>query len=39
MSKIDLTQYGITGTPKIIHNPSWDELYIDRSRTVAPDQG
>ncbi len=31
MSKIDLTQYGITGTPKIIHNPSWDELYIDET--------
>ncbi|MDE6308678.1 MAG: phosphoenolpyruvate carboxykinase (ATP), partial [Muribaculaceae bacterium] len=29
MSKIDLTQYGITGTPEIIHNPSWDELYVD----------
>lgn len=29
MSKIDLTQYGITGTTKIIHNPSWDELYIE----------
>ena len=29
MSNIDLTQYGIKGTPKIYHNPSWDELYID----------
>ena len=29
MSKIDLTKYGITGTTKIIHNPSWDELYIE----------
>lgn len=29
MSKIDITKYGITGTPKIIHNPSWDELYIE----------
>ncbi len=29
MSKIDLTRYGITGTPEIIHNPSWDQLFID----------
>ncbi|MDE7136619.1 MAG: phosphoenolpyruvate carboxykinase (ATP), partial [Muribaculaceae bacterium] len=28
-NKIDLTQYGITGTPEIIHNPSWDQLFID----------
>ena len=27
MSKIDLTQYGITGTTKVIYNPSYDELY------------
>ena len=32
MSKIDLTQYGITGTPKIYHNPSWDELFIDETK-------
>ena len=32
MSKIDLTQYGITGTPEIIHNPSWDELFIDETK-------
>ena len=31
MSNIDLTQYGIKGTPKIYHNPSWDELYIDET--------
>jgi phosphoenolpyruvate carboxykinase (ATP) len=29
MSKIDLTQYGITGTPEIIYNPSWEQLYTD----------
>ena len=27
MSKIDLTQYGITGTIEIVHNPSYDFLY------------
>lgn len=32
MSKIDLTQYGITGTPKVYHNPSWDELFIDETK-------
>ena len=32
MSKIDLTQYGISGTPKIYHNPSWDELFIDETK-------
>ena len=32
MSKIDLTQYGITGTPKVYHNPSYDELFIDETK-------
>ena len=27
MSKIDLTQYGITGTSEIIWNPSYEELF------------
>ena len=27
MSKLDLTQYGITGTPVIYHNPTWEELF------------
>ncbi|MDE7110507.1 MAG: phosphoenolpyruvate carboxykinase (ATP) [Muribaculaceae bacterium] len=31
MSKIDLTQYGITGTPEIFHNPSWDQLFNDET--------
>ncbi len=30
MSNIDLTQYGITGA-KVIHNPSWDQLFIDET--------
>jgi phosphoenolpyruvate carboxykinase (ATP) len=31
MSKIDLTQYGITGATQILHNPSYDELYKDET--------
>ncbi len=31
MSKIDLTQYGITGTPKIIHNFLGRAFYIDET--------
>ena len=27
MAKVDLTQYGITGTTEIIHNPSYEELF------------
>ena len=27
MAKIDLTQYGITGTKEIIYNPSYEDLY------------
>ena len=36
MAKIVLSDYGITGTPEIIHNPSYDFLYkeeTDRSLT------
>jgi len=32
MSKIDLTQYGISGTPQVFHNPSWDQLFIDETK-------
>ena len=28
MSTIDLSQYGITGA-QVIHNPSYDQLFID----------
>ena len=27
MASIDLTQYGITGTTELVHNPSYDELF------------
>ena len=32
MSKIDLTKYGITGTPEIIYNPSYEQADRARSR-------
>ena len=32
MSTIDLSQYGITGA-KVIHNPSWDQLFIDETNS------
>ena len=25
---IDLSKYGITGTTEIVHNPSYEELYV-----------
>ena len=31
MAKINLKQYGITGTTEVIYNPSYDELYRDSS--------
>ncbi len=31
MTKIDLTKYGIQGTPEIVYNPSYDELYKDET--------
>jgi len=31
MSNIDLSKYGITGA-KVIHNPSWDQLFIDETQ-------
>ena len=31
MSKIDLTQYGITGTTEIIYNPSYEELFKEET--------
>ena len=31
MSKIDLTQYGITGTTEIVHNPSYEMLFEEET--------
>ena len=32
MAKIDLTQYGITGTTEIVHNPSYEELFKEETK-------
>ena len=32
MAKIDLTQYGITGTTEIVHNPSYDLLFEEETK-------
>ena len=32
MAKIDLTQYGITGTTEIVHNPSYDVLFAEETK-------
>ena len=37
MNKLDLTQYGITGTTEIIHNPSYEELF--KEETLASLEG
>ena len=31
MAKLDLTKYGIQGTPEIVYNPSYDLLYKDET--------
>ena len=28
MAKLDLTKYGITGATEIVHNPSYEELFV-----------
>ena len=32
MAKIDLTQYGITGTTEIVHNPSFETLFEEETK-------
>ena len=32
MAKIDLTQYGITGTTEIIYNPSYEVLFEEEMK-------
>jgi phosphoenolpyruvate carboxykinase (ATP) len=32
MAKIDLTQYGITGTTEIVYNPSYEELFEEEMK-------
>ena len=33
MKSIDLTRYGIQGTPEILHNPSYDVLFQEETRS------
>ncbi|MBR2617684.1 MAG: phosphoenolpyruvate carboxykinase (ATP), partial [Clostridia bacterium] len=28
MEKLDLTKYGITGATEVVHNPSFEELFV-----------
>ncbi len=32
MAKLDLTQYGITGTVEVLHNPSYDVLFAEETK-------
>ena len=32
MAKLDLTQYGITGTTEIVHNPSYETLFEEETK-------
>ncbi len=32
MANIDLSKYGITGTTEIIHNPSYEELFLEETK-------
>ncbi len=32
MALIDLSKYGITGTTEIVHNPSYEELFIEETK-------
>ena len=34
MANIDLTQYGITGTTEIVHNPSYEMLFEKRQTRI-----
>ena len=33
MATVDLTQYGITGATEIIHNPSYEFLYEEETKS------
>ena len=32
MANIDLSKYGITGTTEIVHNPSFEELFVEETK-------
>ena len=33
MSKINLEKYGITRTTEIVYNPSYEELFVEETKT------
>ncbi len=33
MAKLDLTQYGITGSTVIAHNPSYEDLFEEETKS------
>ena len=35
MAKLDLTQYGITGSTVIAHNPSYEYLFAEEDSRVS----
>ena len=39
MANIDLTQYGITGTTEIVHNPDYDQLFREELRPAHRHEG
>ena len=32
MAELNLTKYGITGTTEIVHNPSYEELFVEETK-------
>ena len=32
MAKVDLSKYGITGTPEIVYNPSYEQLFEEETK-------
>ena len=39
MAKIDLSKYGIVGTTEIVHNPSFEQLFENKTRTRGLKKG
>ena len=31
MAKVDLSQYGITGTTEVVYNPSYEDLFAEET--------
>ena len=32
MAKIDLSKYGITGATEVVHNPSYEQLFVEETK-------